>query len=353
MSKNGPSSSGTAPEWFLKVEQTQTGPYTAEQIVSLLREGEILPHHQVTCARLQGKWITANELAHAFGARSPRPFMPPPRPDDIGEVTGFIERKLAEQEDPAHALFEALQVAREKRSGITLLPNARARWKPKFFGKISPQLWLIGATTAVLVTALIGLALKASRQPEPARSTAEKASAKVPTHPALAPKSTSRLRTFSHAGSDRNAGVPPRPAPLPMAAPHAPAPHLFHPTARTRSVPAPAANSNWRRAEINRGNDLDRDREQRDIREREIREREEQDARDRQNDERDAGYGDTDPENGQPNNRDPQDDRPRPDQIDPGVNGNGPPSNAPQPPSAPGNERPNGAQYPDGAQLID
>jgi hypothetical protein len=158
-------------EWFLEVEGNKTGPYTAEQILGLLTDGEILSHHRITSERVGNEWITAAELASVLQKDSTTPqteqtkeipgpgtFQPPPRPADI-EKPRDTELTTDNSPDPAISLFDTLQVARDRKAAKFAPPAPAAEWskisKPRW--KPKPQFWFILGSSIFLILAVWGL----------------------------------------------------------------------------------------------------------------------------------------------------------------------------------------------------
>ena len=119
-------------EWFLDVGGARTGPFSAEQVLGFLAEGEIPENQKVTGDSIGNRWITAREFAararegQAATDRSASElgFTPPPRPADLDRPGPAPDRS---QHDTAKNLFEALQTAKE-RQGTSWTPPEAAHW---------------------------------------------------------------------------------------------------------------------------------------------------------------------------------------------------------------------------------
>lgn len=45
-------------QWFLDLDGTRSGPYQTPEVLSLIAEGEVLPHHRISTSLREQKWIT-------------------------------------------------------------------------------------------------------------------------------------------------------------------------------------------------------------------------------------------------------------------------------------------------------
>jgi hypothetical protein len=156
----------TPTEWFLEVQGTRTGPYTPEQLVGLLEDGEIPPQTRVTTERLNGEWISIEELAHALApppaeapARGGRiGFQPPPRPSEK-ELRPSEDSGANPARDPTNGLFDALLAARERKTAAKLLPPEAGEWgtpaRTPF--RLPRQAALIAVLVALLGLSIYGL----------------------------------------------------------------------------------------------------------------------------------------------------------------------------------------------------
>ena len=151
------------PEWYLDIEGTRSGPYTTHQIEGFLSDGEILPRHRVISSRRPGQSVSAGDFVaalHHHYQENPgnAVFQPPPRPQDIHEKGAAFQVDTT-LNDPAHALFDALQVARERKTQNKLnVPHAK-EWGmlSRREKRIPTQLWLIAALGSVLWISVWGV----------------------------------------------------------------------------------------------------------------------------------------------------------------------------------------------------
>ncbi len=156
------------PEWYLDIEGARSGPYTTDQIEGFLKEGEILPRHRVISSRRPGQSVSVGDFVTALHQHklkaSPEvsevsaSFQPPPRPQDIHEKSGLIHIDAA-LNDPAYALFDALQVARERKMQNKLVTPSAKEWGAlsRRERRIPAQVWLIAALTSVLWISVWGV----------------------------------------------------------------------------------------------------------------------------------------------------------------------------------------------------
>lgn len=126
------------PEWYLEVAGERTGPFTADQVMGLLSEGEIPAEQKVTSEQIGNRWITAAELATQAVAAAPGSadavpsadplddlgFQPPPRPADLDRPGPVRDRP---RQDAALNLFDALQTAKD-RQGARWTPPEKGSW---------------------------------------------------------------------------------------------------------------------------------------------------------------------------------------------------------------------------------
>jgi hypothetical protein len=151
-------------EWYLDVGGKQSGPHTAKEIVEMVRGGKISASSQVTAARMNGDWVTAQDLidaydelytkpklaapvavssASAFTATSTDPnYTAPPRPTEQLEKSKIItlnREELDRTPDPTEALFQAIQAVREKanQKGAASAPTPSATSARDSFGQLS------------------------------------------------------------------------------------------------------------------------------------------------------------------------------------------------------------------------
>ncbi len=53
-------------KWFLLENGKKTGPHTIEQIRTLFQDGKVQPSQKATADRLQGQWISVQELVNSY-----------------------------------------------------------------------------------------------------------------------------------------------------------------------------------------------------------------------------------------------------------------------------------------------
>ena len=124
------------PQWYLEAQGRRTGPYSAEQIEAMLRDGQLQADALVSGRGLRGP-ARANEFIEAIRLRrqassqkqnqSPVALQPPPRPEGVGERRRDVDRASAPSTDPTADLFDALQHIRERQ---TLQQNQAQRMVP-------------------------------------------------------------------------------------------------------------------------------------------------------------------------------------------------------------------------------
>ena len=99
-------------DWYIEVGERKSGPFTREQVLGLLSEGEIPAQCRVTHANLGDRWISAKDLAEDHLAAPV-----------VGEVPG------ASRSAETLSLLDTLQAARERRGvlGTPLPPSLAER----------------------------------------------------------------------------------------------------------------------------------------------------------------------------------------------------------------------------------
>lgn len=155
--------------WYLEVQGTKTGPYTATHIQALFQEGKIPGNLRVTTPPLNGQWISVHQLLDLYkkmaSDKRPSEFQPPPRPEglDRGEKTDLNLKR----EDPTLGLFEALQAAKERKNTAQqqaqqqrFQEEGMSTWRPGGGlnrRSIPPQVWLIMSLVLLLGTSVWGV----------------------------------------------------------------------------------------------------------------------------------------------------------------------------------------------------
>ncbi len=84
-------------QWFLDLDGVRSGPYQTPEVLSLIAEGEVLPHHRISRALKDSSWVTILDwrLEQARHTPTPEPRRAPPPP--APEVSP-LEFKLPEPE---------------------------------------------------------------------------------------------------------------------------------------------------------------------------------------------------------------------------------------------------------------
>ena len=126
-------------QWFLDLDGTRSGPYQTNEILSLIAEGEVLPHHRISRGLKDANWKTILDwrLENARQIQAPPsvqvppqetknptpppiPEIPTPRSEFVKEVES-IEKTLASlppeagKRDPMAEMFDLLQNTKNKR----------------------------------------------------------------------------------------------------------------------------------------------------------------------------------------------------------------------------------------------
>ena len=189
-------------EWYLDVGGKQSGPHSAKEIVELVRAGKISATSQVTAARMNGDWVTAQDLIDAYDELYTKPvlavpiavesggstvpfttgttavpvsdpnFTAPPRPTEQLEKSKIITLNREELErtpDPTEALFQAIQAAREKANqknpvspnsptgGSTAARDSFGQLSRAPASRVPPQLILILTLAAIFGVTVYGV----------------------------------------------------------------------------------------------------------------------------------------------------------------------------------------------------
>jgi hypothetical protein len=204
------------PQWYLEAEGRRTGPYSAEQIEAMLRDGQLPPDALVSGRGLRGP-ARANEFIEAIRLRrqtqsqkraaGPAAIQPPPRPEGVGERRRGTDRETAPSTDPTADLFDALQHIRERQTlqqnqTQRLIPAENETWSDRLKARGLPSPAVLVASLA----ALLGLSVWSLNQ---WLGSAEK-SAKTQANSTEGASSSSGNPTFPEKGSaGRSAGSSP------------------------------------------------------------------------------------------------------------------------------------------------
>ncbi len=150
----------TGAEWYVEIGNRKAGPYTPDQIKGLLEDQEVRPHDRVTSDRLDGEWISVQELLAAYdeAVKRSQSFQAPPRPSEI-EKTPVLGIQLHNSQDLAQNLFDALRVAKEKKVSSKMTPVSPQEWGTvaQRRGLVPPQVWLILTLTVILGVSVYGI----------------------------------------------------------------------------------------------------------------------------------------------------------------------------------------------------
>jgi hypothetical protein len=95
-------------QWFLDLDGVRSGPYQTPEVLSLIAEGEVLPHHRISKALKDSAWSTIldwrlEQAKHQTEreAREPRVQAAPPGPEVATFELPTIEEKTPEPPPPA------------------------------------------------------------------------------------------------------------------------------------------------------------------------------------------------------------------------------------------------------------
>ncbi len=257
------------PHWYLNVNGVKTGPYTRDQILGLLEDGEIRADSKVTSHKVHHQWITIEQFI-AMKKRPAAPasgnFEPPPRPPEV-EQERTLTQAIQRDDDPTITLFTALQVSKERKTHSrdgTLQAEVHSDWAAasQDSRRVPPQLLMVLTIGAVLSGAVWGTwhILKNLAEPDSAESRSVGATDE-------GPSATARSMTRTP--------ITPRPA---AAAPFSrPAPPVSRAAASPVRTAPPRAIVNPIRPVEDRRDDrerLEREKRERTERDREARERE-------------------------------------------------------------------------------
>lgn len=106
-------------QWFLDLDGVRSGPYQTSEVLSLVAEGEVLPHHRISTALKDQNWITILDwrLEQARLRDKPRPPTEeikvehtPPAPR-----TTIVNSEPPPKRDPTAEMFDLLQNTKTKR----------------------------------------------------------------------------------------------------------------------------------------------------------------------------------------------------------------------------------------------
>ncbi len=153
------------PQWYLETEGRRTGPYSAEQIEAMLRDGQLQADALVSGRGLRGP-ARANEFIEAIRLRrqtqsqkraaGPAAIQPPPRPEGVGERRRGNDRETTPSTDPTADLFDALQHIRERQTlqqnqAQRLVPTVDETWGDRLKARGLPSPAVLVASLATLL----------------------------------------------------------------------------------------------------------------------------------------------------------------------------------------------------------
>jgi hypothetical protein len=94
-----------ADQWYLDLDGTRSGPYPTNEVLSLIEEGEVLPHHRISRGLRNPDWITILdwrfEQAKATLKPAPAPTTPPSSPSSNAASSNAAKLKLNLTANPA------------------------------------------------------------------------------------------------------------------------------------------------------------------------------------------------------------------------------------------------------------
>jgi hypothetical protein len=232
----------------LEVEGRKTGPFSVEQILGLLAEGEIPETARMISSAPGSDWITVATLAQQHkthqlqqqkaqaiqvqatqpeAAPAPqlpsKPFIPPPRPAELQPAS-----KPPSAPKPELTLIDALRVTKERRAHASHKsdPTSKDSTPPFQFAAVVSSVprkaWLIAGTAALLCIATWGMtrfirqkapAVALQVQDPAASSAAPVAAAPAAPAPIAAPQIVNQVPPPA-APARSTAGFVPPPAPL-------------------------------------------------------------------------------------------------------------------------------------------
>ncbi len=143
--------------WFLDLDGVRSGPYQTSEVMSLVAEGEILPHHQIATDLKSQKWMTIlewrlnqnrnaepkKEFIPEKVSETPKtqPIVPPVEPiesiqlEEKEELQKFVKEvrtpppiasKPKSKRDPMAEMFDILQNTKQKREVKSQQSHAQA-----------------------------------------------------------------------------------------------------------------------------------------------------------------------------------------------------------------------------------
>ncbi|MBI4925756.1 MAG: hypothetical protein HY843_07510 [Bdellovibrio sp.] len=167
-----------AAEWFIKIGNRSTGPYTTEEVHALFNAGDIQPFHKLTSTSIKNEWVIAKDLITAYehlkeeekklqkqknstseNITHPQ-FKAPHRPVDIDKVRE-LKPKFEPGYDATLSLFDTLQAVKEKKIQMrATTPQKEAAHKGLlgFLNNYFPaQIWMILGLCFCLILLSLGV----------------------------------------------------------------------------------------------------------------------------------------------------------------------------------------------------
>jgi hypothetical protein len=256
-------------QWFLDLDGTRSGPYQTNEILSLIAEGEVLPHHRISRGLKDPVWKTILDwrLENARQVQPPAPVItpgpvitpaeeekkavPPPIPEiptprsEFAKEVESIEKTLASlpsetgKRDPMAEMFDLLQNTKNKREAKQIQNAQHASQEAAASAAHSGSGPNLGRLIAICVgVALIGLGLGQwlqyssrtvePKSPPPAATQETKSEAKKE----VIDRSTDKMTIKTVI--EKKPEPPKMPTPFPKSAPHSAPSHSQAQESETR-----------------------------------------------------------------------------------------------------------------------
>ncbi len=87
-------------QWFLDLDGVRSGPYQTPEVLSLIAEGEVLPHHRISRALKDSSWVTILDWRLEQARHTPPPEVRPVPPPPAPEVSPFELKVEPAQAEP-------------------------------------------------------------------------------------------------------------------------------------------------------------------------------------------------------------------------------------------------------------
>jgi hypothetical protein len=174
-----------ADQWYLDLDGTRSGPYPTNEVLSLIEEGEVLPHHRISRGLRNPDWITILDwrFEQAKAALQPKAASPggpkvklnlsskmapvaPPEPK-VNVPQSSPETSPSPTRDPMAEMFDLLQNSKNKRESKQAHAHAHGHGQahphapgPAETATSSNDRGSFGKLIAIcVVVAIVGLAL--------------------------------------------------------------------------------------------------------------------------------------------------------------------------------------------------